>query len=513
MTYSTGQVLKDRYRIVKLLGQGGFGAVYRAWDINLKVVCALKVNTEISQAAAGQFEREANILAQLQHPNMPRVTDYFILPGMGQYLVMDYVEGEDLHEKIEKSGGALPESQVLGWMMQIFDAIIYLHNQKPPVIHRDINPANIRITSEGRAMLVDFGIAKIYDPQLATTLAAKAVTPGFSPPEQYGGAGTDTRSDIYALGATLYNLLTGKTPPESVMRMGGIDSLRPPRDLNPRVRPRTQDSLLKAMELNARDRFQKVQDFQAALTVPGASPGVESTKKISMPVGATMVAPIRPAEMQPAVGSPTLHGPEIQRRVEKRGMANFMPWIITIMVGGGLIFAILIGFLWFSGEQPDEAATQTAHSALLMTRRASAKTATQKARPPASYTPFPTHTTIPTSAPIIITVIPTAPPTVPPQPTPTRPPSNPPTATPVSSSAMVRIWNKTSGDVSLYRIGLSGETHYLSWLSPGFYGEYKFPSLRTWTIEYCRRDSQGNVSNCKRKSISLTKSGQEFSVP
>ena len=132
MPLQTGRILNNRYRIVKLLGQGGFGAVYRAWDINLDSACALKENLDTTPEAQNQFRREAVILANLQHPNMPRVRDHFILPGQGQYLVMDFVEGEDLQELLKQRRSPLPEDQILSWIVQICDALTYLHQQKPP---------------------------------------------------------------------------------------------------------------------------------------------------------------------------------------------------------------------------------------------------------------------------------------------------------------------------------------------------------------------------------------------
>ncbi len=177
---STGMILSSRYRIVKSLGQGGFGVVYKAWDIRLNVPCAVKENFEASAEAERQFAREASILAGLRHPNLPKVTDHFSLPGQGQYLVMEYIEGEDLQAKLDRAGGPLPENQVLPWFEQICDALIYLHTHVPPIIHRDLKPANIRICPDGTAMLVDFGIAKLYDPAKRTTLGARCDT-GFCP--------------------------------------------------------------------------------------------------------------------------------------------------------------------------------------------------------------------------------------------------------------------------------------------------------------------------------------------
>jgi serine/threonine-protein kinase len=264
MTLTTGQVLNNRYRIVRLLGSGGFGAVYRAWDLNLSAPCAVKENFDVSPDAARQFAREASILANLHHPNLPRVTDHFSIPGQGQYLVMDYVEGQDVNEICLASSGPLPEAQVLDIARQVCDALEYLHTRTPPIVHRDIKPANIRVRTDGLVMLVDFGIAKFYDPSMRTTMGARAVTPGYSPFEQYGQKPTDARTDIYALGATLYTLLTGHEPIESIERVSGSE-LPPIRALNPQVSSNTEQAILKAMEIFPQNRFQTAREFSAAL--------------------------------------------------------------------------------------------------------------------------------------------------------------------------------------------------------------------------------------------------------
>ena len=264
MTLHSGDIVQNRYRIVRLLGQGGFGAVYRAWDTSLNIPCALKENLEVSPEAARQFAREATLLANLHHPNLPRVTDHFSIPGQGQYLVMDLVEGEDLSAMLGHLGHPLAETDALRWTGQVCDALTHMHAQNPPVIHRDIKPKNIIITPQGRAMLVDFGIAKIYDPRLPTTTGARAVSPGYSPPEQYGTGKTDARTDVYALGATLYAILTEQEPTESVQRSIGTP-LFPPRRLNSAIQPKTELLILKAMELSAGDRFQSTRELKTAL--------------------------------------------------------------------------------------------------------------------------------------------------------------------------------------------------------------------------------------------------------
>jgi formylglycine-generating enzyme required for sulfatase activity/serine/threonine protein kinase len=264
MGLQQGEVIYKRYRIVKLLAQGGFGTLYRAWDTALGRPCALKENLDPSPEGQRQFLREAKILANLIHPSLPRVTDYFLVQGQNQYLVMDYVEGQDLQEMLEDRGGPLPEARVQVWAAQVCDALVYLHSQTPPVIHRDIKPANIKITPSGQAVLVDFGIAKVYDPKLKTTLGAQAVSPGYSPYEQYGKGKTDPRTDIYALGATLYTLLTAREPPESVQRVVN-DPLVPPRQLNLGLSLRTSAAIMKAMQMDPSQRFPNAADFKAAL--------------------------------------------------------------------------------------------------------------------------------------------------------------------------------------------------------------------------------------------------------
>ncbi len=264
MPLTTGTILMNRYYIEALLGQGGMGAVYRAVDQNLNLRVAVKENLDASPGAQKQFGVEASLLARLSHPNLPRVTDHFFIPNQGQYLVMDYIEGEDLDEMVKRLG-VVQEEWAVSWLRQVCDALSYLHRQSPPIIHRDIKPGNIRVTPNGQAFLVDFGIAKLYDPVLATTLGAKAVTPGFSAPEQYGGGLTDVRSDVYSLGATLYTALTGQTLPESVQRMVGAASIRLPRQLNPQIAPQTESAILRAIEVATDRRFQTAAEFRAAL--------------------------------------------------------------------------------------------------------------------------------------------------------------------------------------------------------------------------------------------------------
>ena len=200
MTLEEGTLLSGRYRIIGELGSGGMGAVYHAHDENLDVQVAVKENFFVSEESARQFEREARLLAKLSHPNLPRVTDHFVISDQGQYLVMDYVRGDDARQLLEKAGEPLDEGLVLGLAKEILEAIKHLHSQQPTIIHRDIKPGNIKLTPDGKAVLVDFGLAKEHDPLRSTTVGAKAFTPGFAPPEQYGQGRTDSRTDIYSMG-------------------------------------------------------------------------------------------------------------------------------------------------------------------------------------------------------------------------------------------------------------------------------------------------------------------------
>ncbi|UCF59656.1 MAG: protein kinase [Anaerolineaceae bacterium] len=263
MPLEIGALLDDRYRIEGVLGQGGFGAVYLATDERLELPCAVKENLNISPESERQFRREATLLATLRHPNLPRVTHHFVLAGH-QYLVMDFVEGEDLNQRVEREG-ALPEEDVLRWTEQIGSALKYLHDRDPPVIHRDVKPANIRITPKGDAILVDFGIAKATAVGQTTSRGARGVTPGFAPPEQYGLGRTDPRADVYGLGATLYCLLTGEYPPDSVERLVGREILKPPQELQSDLSKNVAEAIVKAMECRREDRFHDVEEFMKAL--------------------------------------------------------------------------------------------------------------------------------------------------------------------------------------------------------------------------------------------------------
>jgi serine/threonine protein kinase len=339
MAFTAGELINNRYRIVKLLGEGGFGAVYRAWDLSLKRPCALKENLDVTPEAQRQFEREATVLAQLNHTNLPRVTDHFVIPGQGQYLVMDFVEGMDLATLVQSQGAVMP-AQAIPWILQIAGALEYLHSQPSPIIHRDIKPANIRIRPDGSAVLVDFGLVKVYDSRLRTTIGARAVTPGYAPPEQYGQGTTDPRTDIYALGATLYSLLTGTEPTESVQRMSGTP-LPPVQQLNNQVSAPTGRIIERAMALQPNQRFQTVAEFKNALITTVSQPVQMQPISAGQPVG-VQVSPLSPL----SIATPLMNPPTGPSRSTSAGWLLWVliPFallgILAILAGGGYLVTI-----------------------------------------------------------------------------------------------------------------------------------------------------------------------------
>jgi len=272
-------ILRDRYKIAKTVGQGGMGSIYRAEDLRLAGrYCAIKEvqvdpNSSPTQQeqARKQFHQEASVLARLDHPNLPKVSDFFN-EGNRDFLVMDFVPGIDLRQKIEEAKSQrkpLSERQVLNWAAQLCDALAYLHSQDPPVLHRDVKPANIKLTPDGLIKLVDFGLVKLMvpnDERTVTVLQGRG-TALYTPLEQYGGdtGHTDPRSDIFSLGATLYHLLTTTAPVEAKARFLQPDTLAQPRAINPLISPRTERAVMWAMAMHPDDRPESIELFRDAL--------------------------------------------------------------------------------------------------------------------------------------------------------------------------------------------------------------------------------------------------------
>jgi serine/threonine-protein kinase len=273
-----GEVLRDRYKIHRIIGQGGAGSVYLAEDLRLEGrLCAVKevkhdraLPEDLQQQTREQFQREAVILARLDHPNLPKVSDFFA-EGWRDYLVMDFVPGKDLRTLMVEShqrNKFLSERDVLAWASQLADALSYLHSQEQPILHRDIKPSNLKLMPSGLLKLVDFGLVKLLAlDEVTITILQGRGTAIYIPLEQYGGdtGHTDVRSDIYSFGATLYHLLTSQTPAEARERFLNPDCLTPLRDINPSISPRTERAVLWAMKLHPDERPQSVAEFRAGL--------------------------------------------------------------------------------------------------------------------------------------------------------------------------------------------------------------------------------------------------------
>ncbi len=294
-----GDVLRERYQIIGLLGVGGMGTVYLADDNRLEGrQCAVKeiqlqpeLSDDVMQSVRNQFRKEASTLARLDHAGLPKVSDFFSI-GELDYLVMDFVPGQNLLEittATRRENKFLDEATVLDWLNQLGDTLIYLHSRQPAVLHRDIKPANIKLTPEGRLKLVDFGLVKPLDPNDPSTLTGLqgAGSLPYAPLEQYVDhlGHTDARSDLYALGATAYHLLTGEVPASAQERFIVPESLRPLREINPNVSAPVAQAVAAAMAPHPKDRpgsvalwMQMLNSFAVTQPMPGdsiaANPGL-----------------------------------------------------------------------------------------------------------------------------------------------------------------------------------------------------------------------------------------------
>ena len=264
----TGTLLQGRFFIVQQLAQGGIGAVYLATDQKFGSRVAVKERTLEHPELAEAFEREARILNTLHHPILPHVSDYFSEPG-GHFLVMEYIEGEDLCEKL-KQKGSFPVTDVIRWGLELLEGLDYLHSQEPPIIHRDIKPGNLKLTPRGNIVLLDFGLAKETSGNRQGVRSVFGYSRRYSPLEQIEGAGTDVRSDIFSLGATLYHLITGTAPADVLARASAIvagrrDPLIPANEANPEVAPAVARVIGRALALDPEKRFESAAEMRSAL--------------------------------------------------------------------------------------------------------------------------------------------------------------------------------------------------------------------------------------------------------
>ena len=380
-------VLQGRYRIVRQLGQGGMGAVYEAIDLRLDTVVALKETLFTDEKLRKQFEREARLLARLHHQALPRVSDHFT-EGEGQFLVMQYIPGEDLFEMQTRRQSAFPQSDVLRWADQLCDALDYLHTQDPQIIHRDIKPQNLKFTSRGQVILLDFGLAKGSAGLLTAVTTSASIfgyTPNYAPLEQVQGLGTDARSDIYSLAATFYHLLTNVKPPDALSRAGAVvngmaDPLVPADEVAPQVSPAVAHVLEVAMSQKRDDRYESAQIMREALN-SAATGSLGEAATVLTPTGTTT----KPNTVVPATGTQIAGGhtrgagseartlladegtkvragtvtPETPTVVRPVGSAkSSRPWIAAALVAL-VIAGSAVGFWAYRGRKSQQGLTTT----------------------------------------------------------------------------------------------------------------------------------------------------------
>ena len=260
-TLPSGTILHGRYRVERALGSGGFGHVYLSTDLQTNTLYAVKEYLVTGANGKAQLEHEAQVLSHLHHPNLPAYLAAFDERGH-YYVVLGYIEGNDLTDYIRvvrQKNEVIPIARLTEWILSICDAVAFLHSQQPPIIHRDIKPDNIRITPNGTATLVDLGNAKTAADGARTLFFIRHQgTPGYAPLEQYpGGTGTDERSDIYALGGTLYFALTAHEPPSVSARNQSLQQKQP--DL---------PSLQERLAQNPHDMPQEQRQFRLGVTKP-----------------------------------------------------------------------------------------------------------------------------------------------------------------------------------------------------------------------------------------------------
>jgi serine/threonine protein kinase len=338
-------VLQNRYLIVRLIAQGGMGAVYQAIDQRLGNTVALKETFFSDEHLRKAFEREARMLAGLRHSALPKVSDHFAEDN-GQFLVMEFITGNDLADLLSERNEPFPLDEVLAWTDKLLDALEYLHSQSQPVIHRDIKPHNLKLTKRGEIILLDFGLAKGASTQVVDMTAAKSVfgyTPQYAPLEQIQGDGTDERSDLYSLAATMYHLMTGSTPSDALSRVSSVingrpDPLRPASEINPNIPVAVAQVFMQAMALNREQRYADAAQMRAALRDAGRS--IDSRGNDAP----TVVNNTKDLKNRPTIPNPSaVHTvPDRFPDTKAQQQQNGKPWLWVAFGGAGILVVGLI---------------------------------------------------------------------------------------------------------------------------------------------------------------------------
>lgn len=384
MLLTPNTLLQQRYRIVRLLARGGMGAVYQATDQRLGNTVALKQTLMTDAALQTAFAREARLLAGLHHPVLPAVTDHFI-EEMGQFLVMEFVPGDDLKTLLEGNAGPFALIDVLDWTDALLDALDFLHTQPQPIIHRDIKPQNLKLTPRGDVVLLDFGLAKgallhgTEDP--AANQSVFGYTLQYAPLEQIQGTGTDARSDLYSLAATSYHLLTAVLPPDALTRASALikghpDPLRPAHELNPDIPDKIAAVLHQALAVNPVERPASaalmriaIQNARTQGNIPALAAGGSSSGRstLTLPAVAQPLSPPPATAPRPAstpvsaTADPQTQHPATGRRTPQR---------LKVLVELVLLLAIVVGtggYFAFSSEQEEETPRTTASESVITT--------------------------------------------------------------------------------------------------------------------------------------------------
>lgn len=359
-----GEILNKRYRMVSLLAEGSYGAVYRAWDLADHQDVAIKEYLDPSPEIQKLFRAEALRLNGLKHPQLPAVRDHFCLEHSGQYLVTDYVDGVNLQDLLDQYG-SLPSDLIAAWLQAACQPLAFLHSKNQ--LHLNVKPANLRLRPDGELLLVDTGL-----PGLGLT----AGSGGYAAPEQQSLGDVTVASDIYGLGATLYTLLTNKVPPNALRRESGLETLIPAREANPDVEPYLSVAASRAMDLRPEVRFESVDEFAKALSRPVGRPALETKE------------PRRSPRAQAQASAPLRRRPA-RKQIEQRTILGLVALLVLL---AGMVIGVVL-----AGRTPAEEEEQAAATATLRSQIVAALTAITTVTP----SPAPSATPIPTPAPLI----------------------------------------------------------------------------------------------------------------